>query len=565
MNVYVIDTGITNSSEFTGRVTLGVNTVPSESPAHPDASDCLTANHGTPIAGLIGGDTYGVAKNSNLISVRAFDCNRHADQSDITSAFQWVIDHAVRPAVISFSLNRQCFNDDGVPEACPRDDVLQVIAKEQQAMAAGIPIVAGAGDQGIDGCSSADFAPGVIAVGSVSRDGDPRPQSNFGSCVTVWAPGEFVMSASLDPASTQFSGTAFAAGYVAGAVAVMLGTSQLAGVPPAQLAARVTDQLIANATLTQDAKANRLLYIPPTFEGSSIALAKTSTGQLRVFGTDSNGTVSTNIQDAKNSRTWSGWTHSTSSSSDTALLSLGADANFDGRTEVLAASTVSNDVWQRQQLHNGLTGWSQLSGQVQSIAAAREQDGLMQLVGVNRQGQAWHATQTALGAPTFTTWQQFSANGTPAPAFTSIAEEADNQGIVNVFAVDTHGQIWTARQASVNSAAWFSFVPFPTLLGQQFASEVAVARGGSGKLVVYAITGSTVLWSKQTAPGSTSWGNWAGLVVDATHIAAETNDDGSIVLLTVAVGGAVSSVFETAPDTGLYTTEAEMAGATLRS
>lgn len=58
VDVYVIDSGIresANDPEFAGRVLLGANTVSGETPSHPDSSDCSTANHGTPVAGLIGG------------------------------------------------------------------------------------------------------------------------------------------------------------------------------------------------------------------------------------------------------------------------------------------------------------------------------------------------------------------------------------------------------------------------------------------------------------------------------------------------------------------------------
>lgn len=62
---YVIDSGITvNHQEFGGRASLGVN--------YAGGSHVDSGGHGTHVAGTIGGRTYGVAKNTNLISVKVF-------------------------------------------------------------------------------------------------------------------------------------------------------------------------------------------------------------------------------------------------------------------------------------------------------------------------------------------------------------------------------------------------------------------------------------------------------------------------------------------------------------
>lgn len=62
---YVIDSGINiNHQEFGGRAALGSNFVGG---SHVDSG-----GHGTHVAGTIGGRTYGVAKNTNLVSVKVF-------------------------------------------------------------------------------------------------------------------------------------------------------------------------------------------------------------------------------------------------------------------------------------------------------------------------------------------------------------------------------------------------------------------------------------------------------------------------------------------------------------
>lgn len=63
---YIIDTGINfEHEEFGGRASAGETFVDGE---HVD-----DAGHGTHVAATIGGSTYGVAKNTNLISVKVFD------------------------------------------------------------------------------------------------------------------------------------------------------------------------------------------------------------------------------------------------------------------------------------------------------------------------------------------------------------------------------------------------------------------------------------------------------------------------------------------------------------
>lgn len=64
---YVIDTGVNAAHvEFEGRASLGYN-------AYPDSEFVDRQGHGTHTAGTIASRAYGVAKKTNLISVKVFD------------------------------------------------------------------------------------------------------------------------------------------------------------------------------------------------------------------------------------------------------------------------------------------------------------------------------------------------------------------------------------------------------------------------------------------------------------------------------------------------------------
>jgi oryzin len=62
---YVIDSGVNIAhQEFGGRASNGAN--------FAGGSNVDSGGHGTHVAGTIGGRTYGVAKNTNIVSVKVF-------------------------------------------------------------------------------------------------------------------------------------------------------------------------------------------------------------------------------------------------------------------------------------------------------------------------------------------------------------------------------------------------------------------------------------------------------------------------------------------------------------
>ena len=84
---YVVDSGINvDHEDFGGRASLGYNAAGGE---HEDS-----VGHGTHVAGTIGGKTYGVAKEANLISVKVF-LGETSSTSIILEGYQWAVNDAV--------------------------------------------------------------------------------------------------------------------------------------------------------------------------------------------------------------------------------------------------------------------------------------------------------------------------------------------------------------------------------------------------------------------------------------------------------------------------------------
>ncbi|WP_238010321.1 S8 family serine peptidase [Dactylosporangium sp. AC04546] len=242
VTAYVLDTGIrTTHSEFGGRARSGYDFVDNDT----DASDCH--GHGTHVAGTIGGSTYGVAKQAQLVAVRVLDCAGSGSYDGIIAGIDWVTANAQKPAVVNMSL--------GGGASVLLDQAVR------SSIASGVTYVVAAGNSNVDACTvSPARTAEAITVGATDATDTRASFSNYGSCLDIFAPGVAITSAgkASDSATAVMSGTSMASPHVAGVAALYLATY------PSASPAVVRDAVIGNGvtglvTNAGAASPNRLL------------------------------------------------------------------------------------------------------------------------------------------------------------------------------------------------------------------------------------------------------------------------------------------------------------------
>src|ERR1035437_6689472 len=98
VHVYIVDTGIRSTHiQFGGRVVFDADFVGDGQ----NGNDCN--GHGTHVAGLVGGATYGVAKNVTIHNVRVLGCDGSGTGSAVLAAVDWITSNHVSPAVANMS------------------------------------------------------------------------------------------------------------------------------------------------------------------------------------------------------------------------------------------------------------------------------------------------------------------------------------------------------------------------------------------------------------------------------------------------------------------------------
>ncbi|MFE8986496.1 S8 family peptidase [Streptomyces collinus] len=211
--VYVIDTGVRiTHTEFAGRARHGYDFVDRDT----NASD--GNGHGTHVATTVAGKTYGVAKQSKIVSVRVLDNNGAGTLSGVIAGVDWVTVRRVRPAVANMSL--------GAGVSTSLDTAVR------NSIASGVTYAVAAGNSNADATTFSPARVGsALTVGASTWTDSRSSFSNYGPRLDMFAPGSLITAGwhTSDTATATLSGTSMATPHVAGAAAVYLTSHPSAG------------------------------------------------------------------------------------------------------------------------------------------------------------------------------------------------------------------------------------------------------------------------------------------------------------------------------------------------
>jgi serine protease AprX len=263
VTVAVVDTGIDQLPDFSGRLIGGVDLTGGGNPFQD------SYGHGTFVAGLIAGDGAssngqysGEAPGANLVSIKVAGANGLTDLGTIIQGLQWAADHQALYQIKALNLSLG-FQSNESTLVNPLDLAVQAVWN------AGITVVASAGNAGpfngtilspgddplvitvgalddmgaatasTDGDEMTDFS----SVGPTSPDGWVKPDlvTSGRSVVSLAAPGSTLVSAypsaQIGTANFTGSGTSFSTAITSGAVALILADNP--GLSPSQVKARL--------------------------------------------------------------------------------------------------------------------------------------------------------------------------------------------------------------------------------------------------------------------------------------------------------------------------------------
>jgi serine protease AprX len=261
VTVAVLDTGIDNLPDFSGRLIGGVDLTGGRNPFQD------SYGHGTFVAGLIagngsssGGQYAGEAPGASLVSIKVAGADGKTDLAGLITGLQWAVDHksGYGIKVLNMSLGFQAVTSTVIN---PLDRAVEAV------WGAGIAVVASAGNAGP--FNGTVLSPGddplVITVGALddmaassaagdemcdfssagptSPDGWVKPDlvASGRSVVSLAAPGSTIYddhpSARVGSADFAGSGTSFSSAITSGAAALVLAAHP--GLSPNQLKARL--------------------------------------------------------------------------------------------------------------------------------------------------------------------------------------------------------------------------------------------------------------------------------------------------------------------------------------
>jgi subtilisin family serine protease len=235
--VAVVDSGAAASHpDLAGRIVAGHDFVDN------DATPQDGNGHGTHVTGIIAADAgngigiEGVAPGARVMPVRVLDDKGNGSADDVAKGIDWAVTH--HADVINLSLGGDALS------TIVGDDT-QFVAAVDRAVAAGVVVVAAAGNDSLPYCEQPATQGKILCVGAVDRRGLRSFFSSSGDLVapggsTAGGSGEDILSTWNDGTYMDLAGTSQATPHVAG-VAALLVSLGLHG-------QKVVDRILATAT-----------------------------------------------------------------------------------------------------------------------------------------------------------------------------------------------------------------------------------------------------------------------------------------------------------------------------
>lgn len=236
VDIYILDSGVRyDHGEFENRAKYpGYDPTDNFEATSRRGLDCH--GHGTHVASIAAGKTYGVARGANVYSVRVLDCTNAGPWSVVLDGLDYVtrvITERKRPAVVSMSLSG------GFTRSV--NEAIQTVHSR------GITVVVAAGNQFADACQRTPASsPYTITVGGSASGDGLYGFTNFGRCVDIFAPGSNIQGADrvCTSCSKVISGTSMSTPMVSGVAAIHLQREPL--LTPDALRTRLIDTASAN-------------------------------------------------------------------------------------------------------------------------------------------------------------------------------------------------------------------------------------------------------------------------------------------------------------------------------
>jgi serine protease AprX len=344
VTVAVLDTGIDNLPDFSGRLVGGVD-LTNEGNPYLDSY-----GHGTFVAGLIAGNGAssdgqysGEAPGANLVSIKVAGADGTTHLGTLISGLQWAADHQSTYGIkiLNISLGFKPSQStvinplDRAVEAVWNSGIAVVVSAGNAGPFNGtilspgddpLVITAGALDDMATASTTDDEMTDFSSVGPTSPDGWVKPDlvTSGRSVVSLAAPGSTIYnnypSARLGLANFVGSGTSFSAAITSGAAALVLADNP--GLSPDQIKARLLGTTspgpVGNPFVDGHGALNAYAAAtsgPMNFNQSAASLAQTLPGTtVSLSPTRPVDTWNTNLwsgiswnQPPSNGETWRGW------------------------------------------------------------------------------------------------------------------------------------------------------------------------------------------------------------------------------------------------------------------